>query len=212
METLRTDCVVIGTGPGGYVAAIRLGQLGKQVIAVEKESPGGVCLNVGCIPSKALITAAKTYEKIRHGETMGVLVDGARVDLPRLQAWKGSIVDKLTGGVRQLIKGSGGKLMIGEATLAGPNRVEVRTREGALAIEAGAIVLATGSRPAAIPGFIVDNARILDSTGALALSSLPQRLCVIGGGYIGLELGIMYAKLGAKVSSRRRSSRGPTRS
>ena len=200
METLRTDAVVIGSGPGGYVAGIRLGQLGKQVIVVERGAPGGVCLNVGCIPSKALITAAKTYDKARHAEKMGVLIDGARIDLPRMQAWKGEIVDKLTSGVRQLIKGAGGRLLIGEARVAGPNRVEVAAREGAVSIECGAIVVATGSRPIAVPNFVIDNEKILDSTGALSLGSLPQRLVVVGGGYIGLELGIFFAKIGAKVT------------
>jgi dihydrolipoamide dehydrogenase len=200
MDTIKTDAVVIGSGPGGYVCGIRLGQLGQKTIVVERDQPGGVCLNVGCIPSKALITAAKTYEKLRHADAMGILVDGARVDMPRLQAWKGEVVGKLTSGVRQLLKGAGSQLLLGEATVTGPNRVEVKTKEGVQVIEARAIVVATGSRPISIPGFTIDNQRILDSTGALALGAVPPRLVVIGGGYIGLELGIMYAKLGSKVT------------
>ena len=201
METTRTQVVVIGSGPGGYVAAIRLGQLGKQVICVERESPGGVCLNVGCIPSKALITAAKTFDKIRHAETMGVIVDGGvRVDLPRLQAWKGSVVDKLTSGVRQLLKGAGAQLLLGEARLVSPTLVEVRSRDGGRLVVCEQVVIATGSRPLVIPGFTVDHDKILDSTSALALAQLPARLLVVGGGYIGLELGIMFAKLGSKVT------------
>jgi dihydrolipoamide dehydrogenase len=200
METLRTDAIVIGSGPGGYVAGIRLGQLGKQVVVVERAEVGGVCLNVGCIPSKALITAAKTWDKIRHGETIGIFVDGARVDFGRMQAWKCEVVKKLTGGVGQLLKGAGAKLLVGEATVVAPNRVEVKTKDGIVSVEAGAIILATGSRPVAIPGFAVDNERILDSTGALALAAVPKRLLVIGGGYIGLELGMMYSKLGAQVT------------
>ncbi len=201
METIRTQAVVIGAGPGGYSAAIRLGQLGVQVVVVERENVGGVCLNVGCIPSKALITAAKTYEKLRHAETMGLLVDGARVDVPRMQAWKSGVVDKLTSGVRQLIKSAGGRLIAGEATVTGPRRVEIKTaKEGPIAVECESIVVATGSRPLAVPGFDVDNVKILDSTGALSLGQVPPRLVVIGGGYIGLELGIMYAKLGSKVT------------
>src|SRR5262245_8592892 len=101
METIRTDAIVIGSGPGGYVAAIRLGQLGKQVVCIEKGPYGGVCLNVGCIPSKALITAAKNYVKVREGETMGIYADNVRLDFSRTQAWKGDVVKKLTGGVKQ---------------------------------------------------------------------------------------------------------------
>ena len=113
METLRCDAVVIGSGPGGYVAAIRLGQLGKSAIVIERDEVGGVCLNVGCIPSKALITAAKAYDKARHGEAMGILVDGVRVDLARMQVWKGEIVSKLTSGVRGLLKGASARLVAG---------------------------------------------------------------------------------------------------
>ena len=102
METLRTDVIVIGSGPGGYVCAIRLGQLGKQVVCIEKEAPGGVCLNVGCIPSKALITAAKTFDKMKHADVMGITIEGARVDMAKLQAWKGEIVKKQTAGVSML--------------------------------------------------------------------------------------------------------------
>ena len=200
-NTLRTDAVVIGSGPGGYVCGIRLGQLGKQVIVVEKDEPGGICLNVGCIPSKALITAAKTYDKFHGAEAMGLFADNVRVDMGRLQAWKGDVVKKLTGGVQQLLKGAGAKLLFGSAEIVGPNRVSVKGKDGAVTIiEAGAIVVATGSRPIQIPGFAIDNKNILDSTGALALTEVPKRLVVIGGGYIGLELGMMYAKIGSKVT------------
>ena len=200
METTKVDAIVIGSGPGGYVAGIRLGQLGKKAIVVERETAGGVCLNVGCIPSKALITAAKTLEKARHAETMGIIINGAHVDMPRVQAWKGEIVNKLTNGVKLLLKSAGTQLLAGEASIVDATHVKVKTREGEQLLEAAAIVVATGSRPISIPGFAVDNQKILDSTGALALSSVPQRLCVIGGGYIGIELGIMYAKLGSKVT------------
>src|SRR3954453_6861970 len=102
METLKTEVVVIGSGPGGYVAAIRAGQLGKKVVCIERESPGGVCLNVGCIPSKALINASKQYDKILHSDAMGITVQGAQLDVAKLMSWKGGIVDKLTSGVRTL--------------------------------------------------------------------------------------------------------------
>ncbi len=201
METIKTDAVVIGSGPGGYVAAIRIGQLGKKVVCVEKEAAGGICLNVGCIPSKALITAAKQYEKTKHDETMGIVAKDVTLDVARMQAWKGEVVTKLTGGVKQLLKGAGAQLVMGTAKLVAKNRVEVTRTDGqTLLIEAEHIVIATGSRPIQIPGFPFDQKRILDSTEALALDSIPAKLVVIGGGYIGLELGICYAKLGSKVT------------
>src|SRR5262245_53206087 len=126
METLSTDVVVIGSGPGGYVAAIRAGQLGKQVICIEKEAAGGVCLNVGCIPSKALITASKYYEKFGgHLGTMGITARELRIDIAQMQRWKGEVVGKLTSGVRQLIKSAGGRFMQGTARLLGGGLIEV---------------------------------------------------------------------------------------
>ena len=201
METLKTDAIVIGSGPGGYVAAIRLGQLGKKVVCVEKEQIGGVCLNVGCIPSKALITASKSYEKARHNETMGITASDVKVDVARLQAWKGEVVTKLTGGVKTLFKGSNVTALLGTASFTAPRRIEVTKSDGSqVAVEAEHIVIATGSRPIEIPGFKTDQKRILDSTGGLALDEIPKRLAVIGGGYIGLELGTLYAKFGSKVT------------
>ena len=200
METIRTQVAVIGSGPGGYVAAIRAGQLGKQVVCIEKEYAGGVCLNVGCIPSKALISAAKQYDKIAHADAMGITVKDLQLDVGKLQAWKGSVVEKMTGGVRQLIKGAGGQLLMGTAKLRSKNVIEVKSEKGDYLVEAEHIIIATGSRPIAVPGFDVDNVRVHDSTGGLALKEVPKRLAVIGGGYIGLELGMMWAKLGAKVT------------
>jgi dihydrolipoamide dehydrogenase len=200
METLKTDVVVIGSGPGGYMAAIRLGQLGVKCINVEKGDVGGVCLNVGCIPSKAIIQASKQFE-FAKSNPMGVVAE-PKLDWAQTQKWKGEVVGKLTGGVKQLIKASGTQLVIGEATLTAKNRVEVKQADGnTVAIEASkAIVIATGSRPIEIPGFAIDQNRIIDSTGALALTQVPPRLIVIGGGYIGLELGMCYAKFGSKVT------------
>src|SRR5262245_27901233 len=114
-ENIRTEVAVIGSGPGGYVAAIRAGQLGKKTVCIEKDNAGGVCLNIGCIPSKALITAAKQYEKLAHLDTMGISVAGAKLDVEKLMRWKGSVVDKLTSGVRQLVKSAGGQLVSGTA-------------------------------------------------------------------------------------------------
>jgi dihydrolipoamide dehydrogenase len=195
---------VIGAGPGGYVAGIRLGQLKVKTMVIEKEKAGGVCLNVGCIPSKALINASKYFDKLRHGADMGLLADNLRVDMGRMQTWKEEVVGKLTGGVKTLLKVNGADLRAGTARLLSRNTVEVEG-QGADAgkkyvVEAKHIVLATGSRPIEIPGFKFDGNRIVDSTGALAFRELPKRLVVIGGGYIGLEIGTLYAKLGTKVT------------
>jgi dihydrolipoamide dehydrogenase len=199
METLQTNTVVIGSGPGGYVAGIRLGQLGVKCIVVEKEYAGGVCLNVGCIPSKALIQASKQFENAKHNP-MGIVAE-PKLDWTRTQAWKGEVVGKLTGGVRQLLKSAGTQLVMGTATIAAHGRVEVAGADGkSVAIQCENIVVATGSRPVEIPGFKVDQKRIVDSTGALALTEVPKRLLVIGGGYIGLELGTAYHKLGSQVT------------
>jgi dihydrolipoamide dehydrogenase len=199
METLKTDAVVIGSGPGGYVAGIRLGQLGVKCIVVEREFAGGVCLNVGCIPSKALIQASKNFELVKHNP-MGISAE-PKLDFTRTQAWKGEVVGKLTGGVKQLLKGAGTQLVMGTATVTAKNRVEVKQADGnTVAIETKSIVIATGSRPIEIPGFKVDQKRIVDSTGALAFTEVPKRLLVIGGGYIGLELGTAYHKLGSQVT------------
>jgi dihydrolipoamide dehydrogenase len=203
IETLRVDAIVIGAGPGGYVAGIRLGQLGKKALVVEKDRPGGICLNVGCIPSKALINASKLYDKLRHGSEIGILADNVRVDMPKMQQWKDEVVGKLTGGVRTLLKANGCDYRTGIAHLTGRNTVAVEG-QGAdagrnLTVEASAVVVATGSRPVEIPGFAFDGKRVVDSTGALAFAEVPGRLVVIGAGYIGMEIGTLYAKLGSKV-------------
>ena len=194
--------MVIGAGPGGYVAGIRLGQLGKKAVVIEKAAPGGVCLNVGCIPSKALINAAKLYEKASHASEMGITIDNLRIDLGRLQTWKDSVVGKLTSGVKQLLKANGCDYLEGTATLLSPRSVRV-TRpdsEDETVIETENIIIATGSRPVAIPSLPFDHNRIVDSTGALALRELPARLVVVGGGYIGMEIGTLYAKFGSQVT------------
>ena len=199
METKQYDALVIGAGPGGYACAIRAAQLGLKAAVVEKAAVGGVCLNVGCIPSKALINAAKTFEKTKQAEVMGIMVESAHLDFAKTIAWKDGIVKKLTGGVAQLIKGNGAETIQGTATLKAPGEVEVQTASGPLLLKARHIVVATGSRPIEIPGFAFGGP-IMSSTEALALGEVPARLLVIGGGYIGLELGQAYAKLGAAVT------------
>ncbi|MBL4634419.1 MAG: dihydrolipoyl dehydrogenase [Kofleriaceae bacterium] len=202
---LTADAVVIGSGPGGYPCGIRLGQLGVKTIVIEKGSPGGVCLNVGCIPSKALIHAAKTYDKLGHAEDIGINVSGkVSVDMKAMQKWKGGIVNKLTSGVKTLIKANGSTMMIGNARLGaragGGHQVIIEGKDGETTIVAKNVIIATGSRPIVIPGFEPDDKFVIDSTGALALDKVPKSMVVIGGGYIGLELGTVYAKLGCKVT------------
>jgi dihydrolipoamide dehydrogenase len=208
MSEQRFDAVVIGAGPGGYPAAIRLGQLKVKTAIIEREYIGGVCLNVGCIPSKAVIHAAKMFDKLGHSQDIGISVPGKpTLDMAKLQAWKGGVVGKLTGGVRTLLKANKVDIFDGTATLGKPgpdgHRITVRGKSGEQTLIAKNVVIATGSRPIEIPGFTIDNrseGRIIDSTGALALGQVPPRLIVIGGGYIGLELGMCYAKFGSKVT------------
>ncbi len=200
MATKSYDAVVIGGGPGGYVCAIRLGQLKQKVLCVEKEEVGGVCLNWGCVPSKALISASHTYEKAKNGGTMGLVVDGIRVDVPKMQEWKEGIVKKLTGGVRTLLRGNGAELMMGTARITGPHTIEVDTREGGKeVIEAKNIVVATGSSTIELPTFKFDGKQVIGAKEAVSLKSVPKRLLVIGGGVIGLELGSVYQKLGSEL-------------
>jgi len=200
MATHQTDVVVIGAGPAGYVCAIRLAQLGKKVTVIEKANVGGVCLNVGCIPSKALIHAGTVYDRTRHAEEMGISIKGASLDMKKLMSWKGEVVKKLTGGVAQLLKANGCTLLSGEAKFTSASALEVKTSAGTDVVQFKQAVIATGSRPAKIPGFDVDQELVLDSTGGLSQETVPGTLLCVGGGYIGLELGTFYAKAGTKVT------------
>ena len=201
MSARTTEVLVIGAGPGGYVAAIRAAQLGKKVLCVEKERLGGVCLNVGCIPSKSLIHAAKTYKAIQHeAAELGIEVQGAKVDFKKTQAWKRGVTDSLTNGIGQLFKANKVESLFGTATFTGPDAVTVQTKDGPVAVRFQHCIVATGSRPIQIPGFAFDHKRVLDSTSALDLEEVPKELVVIGGGFIGLEIGQAYAALGSKVT------------
>ena len=193
--------VVIGAGPAGYVCAIRLAQLGvRPVTVVEREFVGGTCLNVGCIPSKALIAAGALVARIGQAAKMGIKVEGVRIELEELVAWKTGIVQKLTGGVSTLLKKHEVELLMGSATLLDKSTVLVKSAQGEQRLTAETIVLATGSAPIAIPGFAFDEDAVWSSTGALVPKRLPAHLVVIGGGYIGLELGMMYRRLGSEVT------------
>jgi dihydrolipoamide dehydrogenase len=202
MASKTYDAIVIGGGPGGYVCAIRLGQLKQKVLCVEKEEVGGVCLNWGCVPSKAIIATSHTYEKVKSGASYGLLVDNPRIDANRLQDWKEGIVKKLTGGVRSLLRGNGADLVYGEARLTGPKTVTVRTREGTTeTFEATkGIVVATGSSTIEIPTFKFDGKKIIGAKEAVSLREVPRRLLVIGGGIIGMELGGAYQRLGSEIT------------
>ncbi len=198
---VQADVVVLGAGPAGYVCAIRLAQLGKKVTVIDRAEVGGVCLNRGCIPSKALIYAGSLYERMAHAAEMGIEVSGAKVNLPKLMKWKDSVVSKLTGGVAGLLKANGCTVIAGDAKFTGPKTLEVKTADnGTQIINFQQCVIATGSRPAAIPGFTVDQKQIWDSTGALSQQEIPSKLLCVGGGYIGMELGTFYAKVGTKVT------------
>lgn len=201
METKEYDAIVIGGGPGGYTAAIRLAQFGKRVLCVEKESLGGVCLNWGCIPSKALITAAGLVDRIREAGVMGISAE-PRIDYAATQRWKAGIVERLTTNVGTLIRGNGGSVAFGTARLLGARTVEVTAADGSVErfTAAEAVVLATGARLAAVPGFEADHARVVTARDAVDLPAIPESLLVIGGGVIGLELGMMYQRLGTKLT------------
>lgn len=202
MSDKEYEAIVIGAGPGGYVAAIRLGQLGIKTLCVEKEYLGGVCLNWGCIPSKALIAATSLLEKIRSASEMGITVSDLSIDVAAMQAWKEGIVKKLTGGVRTLIKGNGGDIQMGDARLVSAQEVEVRAADGTVETYRASrgIVLATGAEVIRVPGFEPDGETVLTAREAVSLTEAPASMLIIGGGVIGLELGMVYQKLGTKVT------------
>lgn len=195
------DVVVIGAGPGGYVAAIRSAQLGLKTACIEREYLGGVCLNVGCIPSKAMISATHFLHKAQHqAADMGIEIKGISVNMPKLKSWKESVSAKMAGGVSQLLKGNGVTVIMGEANFKSATELVVKSNGKEESITAKHFIVANGSRPIEIPGFKFDEKDILSSTGALALDSVPERLVVIGGGYIGLEITGYLSKLGTKVT------------
>jgi dihydrolipoamide dehydrogenase len=199
-----TDLLVLGGGPGGYAAAIRAAQLGRQVTLVERAGPaglGGVCLQVGCIPSKALIELADAAHRTSELRQAGLTIDGAAVSLERFQTWRGELCAGLARGVGELLAHGDVRVVPGEARFNRPDRVAVRTPDDRVVFfEFEHAIVATGSRPIELPNLPFDGERVVDSTGALALSAVPASVVVVGAGYIGLELGTALAKLGARVT------------
>ena len=196
------DVVVIGAGPGGYVAAIRLGQLGKKTLVVEKQYVGGVCLNVGCIPTKALLHATHLRVQGEHArKQMGLLLEDQGVDLPKLRRWKDGIVRRLVKGVQTLWKANGVEWIQGTARLQDPHTVEILDAEGQRRrVTAEHLILATGSRPVELRGFEFDGEQVWSSNEAVALPGVPERLLVLGAGAIGLEFAYVYRHLGSRVT------------
>jgi dihydrolipoamide dehydrogenase len=201
MASQSTQLAVLGAGPGGYAAAFYAADLGMNVTLVDAEkNPGGVCLYRGCIPSKALLHVAKVIDEARHASKWGVSFAEPKVDVDKLRAFKQGVVDKLTSGVGQVARLRKVSFLQGRATLTGPRAMKVAGANGETVLQFEHCILATGSSPTRIPTLALDSPRMMDSTSALELPEVPKTLLVIGGGYIGLELGTVYATLGSKVS------------
>jgi dihydrolipoamide dehydrogenase len=197
----HAEVLVLGAGPGGYTAAFRAADLGKKVVLVERyPTLGGVCLNVGCIPSKALLHAARVIADAEEMAHFGIAFGAPKTDLARLRAWKGEVVGKLTKGLAQLAKARKVTVVQGTGTFASPHTLEVQGKEGRKVVSFDHCIIAAGSQSARIPGFPYDDKRLMDSTGALDLADVPKRLLVIGGGIIGLEMATVYDALGSKVT------------
>jgi dihydrolipoamide dehydrogenase len=198
---LHAEVLVLGAGPGGYTAAFRAADLGKQVVLVEKyASLGGVCLNVGCIPSKALLHVAKVISEAEEVAHHGVTFAKPKIDIDKIRGWKESVINKLTGGLSALAKQRKVQVVQGTAKFTSPNHLAVETKDGKKTISFDTAIIAAGSSVARIPGFPYDDTRIIDSTGALQLQDVPKRMLIIGGGIIGLEMATVYDALGSKIT------------
>ncbi|MCB1071518.1 MAG: dihydrolipoyl dehydrogenase [Chlamydiia bacterium] len=195
----KFDLAVIGAGPGGYVAAIKGAQMGKKVALIEKQYLGGTCLNVGCIPSKSLLSNASVFNKIKHAEDFGINVEKVSFDYKKMKERKDAVVNKIRGSLGGLLKSNGIKIFQGTARFESPKELKVTGEDNAL-IQAEKIIIATGSEPIDIPAFPCDHERILNSTSALELTELPKTMAIIGGGYIGCEFASLFAEFGVKVT------------
>lgn len=198
-EKQRFDIAVIGAGPGGYVAAIKAAQMGRTVALIEKQSLGGTCLNVGCIPSKALLSNAQVLNKIKHAEEFGINVGNVSFDYSKMKERKDQVVSKIRSSLGGLIKSNGITILNGHAEFMSPNELKVRGEDNAM-IHAEKIIIATGSEPVDIPAFPCDHKLIRNSTSILELTELPKSIAVIGGGYIGCEFASLFIELGVKVT------------
>jgi dihydrolipoamide dehydrogenase len=199
-QDLNAEVAIIGGGPGGYTAAFRAADLGKQVVLIERyPALGGVCLNVGCIPSKALLHTAAIIQEARSLGVMGVTFAEPTIDLDRMRAGKDKVVAKLTSGLAGMAKQRKVTVVTGEGRLEGPNRLSVTTAAGQVNVNFAHCIIACGSSPVRIPGFPHDDPRVMDSTGALEIRDIPGRLLIVGGGIIGLEMASVYSALGSRI-------------
>jgi dihydrolipoamide dehydrogenase len=197
---VKSDIVIVGGGPGGYVAAIHAAKLGKQVTLIEQAQLGGVCLHRGCIPSKALISAAQLYTRMKTADVMGIHAENIELRFPDMQKWKNLIVEQLHSGIGSLMKNHRIQVVEGKARFSSPSEVVVTNSVGSKVYPFQDCIIATGSRPASLPHIPLDGEYVLSSTEALSLQEIPKRLVVIGAGYIGVELGTAYRKLGSHVT------------
>ena len=200
MATIQKETVIIGAGPGGYVAAIRAAQLGQKVTIVEKEYIGGVCLNVGCIPSKALITAGHHFHNAQHSEVFGITTSNVKLDITKMQNWKDTkVVSMLTRGVEGLLKKNKVEIIRGTAVFTDKNHLTVETKDGSQNLEFKNVVIATGSSPLTVSE-VPFGGRVVDTTGGLNITELPKRLVIVGGGYVATQLAFAFNNFGSKVT------------
>lgn len=199
MEKRKIQVLIIGGGPGGYVAAIKAAQLGLKVLLVEKEKLGGICLNVGCIPSKALITISRDYERIKTLEAVGIKATIESFNWQSIQRWKNSIINRLVAGVSQLCKANGAEIIFGEAEIVSDKEIRIKRGGEAEIIEYENLIIATGSKPVHLKEIPIDHKQVLDSSDVLNIEEIPKNLLIIGGGYIGIELGSVLARFGSRI-------------
>lgn len=198
--TQDVQTIVIGAGPGGYVAAIRAAQLGKEVVLIERDLLGGICLNWGCIPSKAMIEVSGLKHHLIKAADMGLIAKDVDVDLNKMHEWKNGVISKLRNGIDSLLSRNGVDVVNGTATFSEPGHLMVDTKGGLQRFKYEDVVIATGSRPVEIPGLAFDGDIVIDSDGAISLEEVPKHLLVVGAGSVGIELGMVYRKLGAEVT------------